>query len=112
MLVLAGGGLAVTGLLVVYGSLTGRLGAMLAAVFKPDDLEGGFTSSTGETLGQFLTPGLPGGGKAGGTVVTTPVGPVIRDDPIGTLFPGFPGTPAPVIAPAPVSSNPGRAFPI
>jgi hypothetical protein len=39
VLTLAGGGLAVTGLLVVFGSLTGRLAAMLAAGFKPADLE-------------------------------------------------------------------------
>jgi hypothetical protein len=35
---IVGGALLVTGALVVYGALTGRLAAMVAAVVKPDDL--------------------------------------------------------------------------
>jgi hypothetical protein len=65
MLILAGGGLSVAGALVVYGSLTGRLAAMLAAVFKPGNLTtdfGGYTIRPGapDPLGTVLNPPLPG----------------------------------------------------
>lgn len=64
MLILAGGGLSITGALVVYGSLTGRLAAMLAAVFKPSDLTSdyGYTVRPGapDPLGTVLNPPLPG----------------------------------------------------
>jgi hypothetical protein len=54
-----GGALIATGALVVYGALTGRLAAMIAAVVKPDDLgdstlinlqhQGGAVAGTGST---------------------------------------------------------------
>lgn len=71
MLILAGGGMSIAGALVVYGALTGRLAAMLAAVFKPDDLAegfGGYTVRPGavDPLGTVLNPPVPGSQQPAG----------------------------------------------
>lgn len=100
MLVLAGGTLGTTGLLVVFGALTGRLAAILAAAFKPADLEPGYSVAPGVTnpLNPLNLPGLGGtGGAANGA--TTPgapkgttglpktIGGSTVQDPLAALFP-------------------------
>jgi hypothetical protein len=89
MLLLAGAGLSVTGALVTYGALTGRLAAMLAAVFRPRDLASGYYVAPGAT-DVLNTVNIPAGTKpqtAGGTTTSVP-------DFLGSLIPGYNSTPA------------------
>lgn len=96
MLILAGGGLSLVGALTVYGALTGRLAAMLAAAFKPADLNTGYYVRPGavDPITAPLAPG-PGGSApitapdgtthiptSGGTTTSVP-------DFLGSLIPGY-----------------------
>lgn len=60
---IAGGVLVLAGGLVVYGALTGRLAAMIAALVKPDDLIDGDLRSLqaqgGAVAGTGSTPDVP-----------------------------------------------------
>jgi hypothetical protein len=57
---LVGGSLAVGGLLVVYGALTGRLAPMIAAIIRPDDLIASGTGGDGTAVaGTGSTPDVP-----------------------------------------------------
>lgn len=105
MLILAGGGLSITGALVVYGALTGRLAAMLAAVFRPADLNTGYYVAPGvvdplNTIGETKPPA-----SSGGTTTSIPgfLGTIA-----GVPLPGAPKNPAPLVAPAP---DPARVRP-
>lgn len=64
MLILAGGGLSLVGALTVYGALTGRLAAMLAAAFKPADLSTGYYVRPGAVDPFNTTVPQPGNGGA------------------------------------------------
>lgn len=83
MLLLAGAGLSVTGALVTFGALTGRLAAMLAAVFKPGDLASGYYVRPGAT-DVLNTANIPAGTKPQTSGATTTSVPAYLDSLFGT----------------------------
>jgi hypothetical protein len=99
MLVLAGGGLSITGALVVYGALTGRLAAMMAAIFKPTDLQVG--------LGPVAATPDHAGRDAAGNLVP------YYDGTPGHQLPSIPGfTPSkPAPGPGKIDGTPGHRLP-
>lgn len=104
MLILAGGGMATAGALVVFGALTGRLAAMMAAVFKPADLSTGYYVRPGAVDPLNTTAPQPGNGGAqpdglGGFIAGLGSGTA----PAGV---GYPAVPAPQVAPAPAQQLP------
>lgn len=99
MLLLAGVGLAGTGALVTFGALTGRLAAMLAAVFVPADLSTGYYVRPGGVDPLNTTVPQPGNGGAqpgglgdylGG--LTAGTNPFPYPTPKTATIPALPGT--------------------
>ena len=70
-----GGGLVLTGALVVYGALTGRLAAMIAALVRPADLTDSLASQGGAVAGTGSTPDVPAPGQKPGTPPQFPGAP-------------------------------------
>lgn len=93
--VAVGIGLAGTGAILAFGGVTGRLAAMLAALFYPQAL---VQNTGGNSVPLFPTPAPPegappssgGGGGAGGDVPAAPALPAAPVGGLGELLPGAP----------------------